>query len=193
MDWQLFKAAAGLRPALADRWWLHVDATWREFDISSAGRQAAWLAQTGHESLGFTLTRELWGPTPAQMRYERDFSAAWPPRAKTDRNRKPFELGNSEAGDGKRFRGRGLIQITGRANYRECGAALGIDLEDKPVLLQGDALAARSAGWFWFAKGCNQLADAGDQRALTRRINGGLNGLDDRMRRYASARQHIGG
>lgn len=175
MERHLFKAAAGLPQTVADRWWPHVSAAWEEFDISTPERQAAWLAQIGHESGGFVFTRELWGPTPAQVRYEG--------RA---------DLGNTQPGDGKRYMGRGLIQITGRANYRECGAALGIDLETNPVLLQGDALAARSAGWFWQKKNLNALADAGEFVTLTRRINGGTNGLADRQERWDRARRALG-
>ncbi|MDW3689270.1 glycoside hydrolase family 19 protein, partial [Cupriavidus sp. CV2] len=156
MDQQVFQAAAGLSPALAARWWPHVEPALFEFGILSPARVAAWIAQTGHESLGFSLTRELWGPTPAQMRYERDLSAPWPPADKTSRNQKPYELGNILPGDGKRFMGRGLIQITGRANYRACGAALGFDLEATPAMLEGDALAARSACWFWASRNLNR-------------------------------------
>ncbi|NSX15969.1 glycoside hydrolase family 19 protein [Cupriavidus taiwanensis] len=175
MDKQLFRVAAGLPAAMADRWWPHVDSAWREFEISTPARQAAWIAQVGHESGGFVFTRELWGPTVAQQRYEGR-----------------LDLGNTQPGDGKRFMGRGLIQVTGRGNYRVCGAALGVDLEANPALLQADALAARSAGWFWQWKGLNALADAGDFLALTRRINGGTNGLADRRARWERARRALG-
>ncbi|MGO4815247.1 glycoside hydrolase family 19 protein [Cupriavidus sp. 2MCAB6] len=193
MDQQAFQAAAGLSPALAARWWPHIEPALFEFGILSPARVAAWIAQTGHESLGFSLTRELWGPTPAQMRYERDLSAPWPPADRASRNQKPFELGNSQPGDGKRFMGRGLIQITGRANYRTCGAALGFDLQATPAMLEGDALAARSACWFWHSRGLNALADAGAFETLTRRINGGINGLADRQERWARAKQFTKG
>ena len=175
MDKQTFKLAAGLTQAMADRWHAPVMAAWAEFGIDSLARQAAWLGQIGHESGGFIYTRELWGPTPAQQRYEG--------RA---------DLGNRQPGDGKRFMGRGLIQITGRANYRACGAALGVDLEADPALLQGDALAARSACWFWQRKNLNALADAGDFVTLTRRINGGTNGLADRQQRWERAKRALG-
>jgi len=175
MDKQTFKLASGLTQLMADRWWPHVDAAWREYGIDTPARQAAWLGQVGHESGGFVYTRELWGPTPAQQRYEG--------RA---------DLGNTQPGDGKRYMGRGLIQITGRANYRACGAALRVDLEASPELLQGDALAARSACWFWQRKNLNALADAGDFETLTRRINGGLNGIEDRKERWDRARRVLG-
>lgn len=97
------------------------------------------------------------------------------------------QLGNTQPGDGWKFRGRGLKQITGRANYRDCGKALGLDLETSPDLLLTPENAARSAGWFWSAKGLNAIADTGNVEAMTRRINGGLNGIDDRKKLYAAA------
>jgi len=122
------------------------------------------------------------------MRYERDLSAPWPPANRTSRNQKPFELGNSQPGDGKRFMGRGLIQITGRANYRACGAALGFDLEATPAMLKGYALAARSACWFWASRNLNRFADAGDFVGLTRAINGGINCIAERRAFWVRAR-----
>ena len=107
---------------------------------------------------------ELWGPTPAQARYEG--------RA---------DLGNVEPGDGFRFRGRGLIQTTGRANYQATGNALGVDLVSEPGRLREPELAARSAAWFWREHGLNELADAGDFMRITRRINGGTNGYEQRL------------
>jgi putative chitinase len=173
-----FQSAAGVSTVLARRWQPALVAAMAEFGISTPERIAAFVAQTGHETLGFTLTRELWGPTPAQRAYE-------PP------SRKAIELGNVQAGDGRRFLGRGLIQITGRANYRECGVALDADLEHQPELLEREPLAARSAAWWWARHGCNLIADAGDFVLLTRRINGGVNGLNDRMRRWALAKQAL--
>jgi putative chitinase len=149
-----------------------------EYEINTLVRTAAFIAQIGHESGGFLYTTELWGPTAAQQSYE-------PPSAKSK------ALGNTETGDGRRFRGRGLIQITGRANYQECGTALKVDLISQPELLAGDGLAARSAAWWWMKHGCNALADGGDFKALTRRINGGLNGIDDRTRRWEIAKAHL--
>jgi putative chitinase len=96
-------------------------------------------------------------------------------------------LGNTQPGDGFRYRGRGLIQITGRANYTECGAALGFDLEGEPEKLGEPELAARSAAWFWDSRSLNDLADNGDFMAITKRINGGLNGYADRVARFETA------
>ncbi|QCP49137.1 glycoside hydrolase family 19 protein [Trinickia violacea] len=171
-----FKNAAAISAELAQRWHPEIDAAMFDFAIVKPARVAAFIAQTGHETLGFTLTRELWGPTPAQQAYE-------PP------SRKARDLGNVRAGDGRRFLGRGLIQITGRANYLACGLALGVDLETAPELLEHEPWAARSAAWWWEQHGCNALADSGNFVALTQRINGGTNGLDDRMRRWAIAKE----
>jgi putative chitinase len=149
----------------------HIEAAMREFDISTKERQAAFLAQIGHESGGLHWLIELWGPTPAQTRYE---------------GRK--DLGNTQDGDGYRYRGRGLIQITGRANYTECGAALGVDLIGEPEQLGLPELAARSAAWFWDSRGLNEFADSGDFQTITKRINGGLNGYADRLALYEDAK-----
>lgn len=140
-----------------------------------------FLAQIGHESGGLAFVRELWGPTPAQLRYERNALAAWPPTPDDDRNRLAYRLGNHVAGDGRRFLGRGLIQTTGRANHARAAAALGEDFVERPALLEAPAWAARSAAWFWADHGLNALADAGAFDAVTRVINGGQNGRDARM------------
>jgi putative chitinase len=141
-----------------------LNAAMREFDINTVTRETCFLAQIAHESGGFNYLRELWGPTPQQTRYEGR-----------------LDLGNTEPGDGFKYRGRGLIQVTGRANYKRCGEALDLPLEDCPEMLELPLNACRSAGWFWKANGCNEIADSGDFVRLTRRINGGTNGLADRQ------------
>ena len=132
----------------------------QEFEIDNVERETHFLAQIAHESGGFNYVREIAS------------GAAYEGRA---------DLGNTEPGDGVRFKGRGLIQITGRDNYRKCGAALSLDLESSPALLEEPQNAARSAAWFWSSHGLNALADNGDARAITKRINGGLNGFQDRL------------
>lgn len=169
-----------------------LNAAMAEFGINTQARAASFLAQLAHESGQLVYVRELWGPTPSQLRYERDATAAWPPRARTDRNQLPFDLGNTQPGDGSRFRSRGLIQITGRANYAACSKALGLDLLAKPELLEQTVNACRSAGWFWQANGLNALADAGDQMKVTRRVNGGTNGLAERLALFAVAKRVLG-
>jgi putative chitinase len=146
-----------------------------EFEINTRARQAAFLPEVAHETGGFVYLKELWGPTPEQQRYE-------PPGHKAE------TLGNTQSGDGFRYRGRGLIQITGRANYRDCGLALGLPLEDEPELLEHPIAACRSAAWFWKSHGLNALADAGDFERITRKINGGLNGQADRLALWETAK-----
>ncbi|MBD8090987.1 glycoside hydrolase family 19 protein [Pseudomonas fluorescens] len=133
-------------------------------------RVSAFIAQVGHESGQLRYVREIWGPTVQQLGYEG--------RA---------DLGNTVKGDGSKFRGRGLIQITGRANYAACGEALGLDLINQPELLEQPQHAAMSAAWFWSTRGLNTLADQKDFAKITRRINGGLTGQDDRLALYDRA------
>ena len=140
------------------------------YQIVGTKRVAAFIAQIGHESGQLKYVKEIWGPTAAQMRYEG--------RA---------DLGNTQPGDGSKYRGRGLIQITGRANYEACGEALGLDLIKQPELLEKPQHACMSAAWFWATKGLSTLADEGKFETITRRINGGLNGLADRQMLYARA------
>ena len=139
-----------------------------EFGIDTPARQAGFLAQIAHESGSLKYTREI--ASGATYEGRRD-------------------LGNTEPGDGMRFRGRGLIQITGRHNYMICSLALYGDerLLDKPWLLESVIGACRSAAWYWSAFGLNALADEGDIKRMTRRINGGLNGLAERQAYYARA------
>ncbi|PWK33678.1 glycoside hydrolase family 19 protein [Pseudomonas sp. OV226] len=142
----------------------------QRFQIVGSKRVAAFIAQIGHEPGQLVYVREILGPTPAQARYEG--------RA---------DLGNTVAGDGFKYRGRGLIQITGRANYAACGEALGVDLIAHPELLEQPQYACLSAAWFWAMNGLNTLADKGDFEKITRRINGGLNGQEDRLKLWGSA------
>ncbi|UFA50955.1 glycoside hydrolase family 19 protein [Deinococcus radiophilus] len=133
--------------------------------INTPARITAFLAQLAHESCGFRYAEELWGPTSAQRRYEG--------RA---------DLGNTQPGDGYRYRGRGWIQLTGRHNYRKFGQLLGLDLEGNPDLAARPDVAARLAAAYWTSRGLNSLSDQGKFREITRRINGGYNGYADRLR-----------
>lgn len=139
-----------------------------EFGITTPARQASFLSQVGHES--------------GQLRYVRELASGQAYEGRVD-------LGNTQRGDGVRFRGRGLLQVTGRANYAACGKALGLDLLAQPELLEQTVNACRSAGWFWQMRGLNALADTGDQERVTRRINGGVNGLAERLALYREARK----
>ena len=147
-----------------------LNAAMGKYGIVTRLRIAAFIAQVGHESGQLRLMREIWGPTTQQLGYDG--------RA---------DLGNIVKGDGSKFRGRGLIQITGRANYAACGEALGLDLINQPSLLELPQHATMSAAWFWSTRGLNTLADQKDFAKITRRINGGLTGQDDRQALYDMA------
>ena len=144
------------------------------FQIVGTKRIAAFIAQIGHESGQFRYVREL-GNDQYLSKYDTGTLAK--------------RLGNTpEAdGDGQKYRGRGLIQITGRANYMMCGEALALDLINHPELLENPQHACMSAAWFWASRGLNTLADAGQFDTITRRINGGQNGAADRQALYARA------
>lgn len=142
-----------------------------EFQINTALRQSAFLAQIAHES--------------GQLRYIEELASGSAYEGRED-------LGNTEHGDGVKFKGRGLIQITGRANYAGCGIALRLDLIQSPEKLSEPVYAVRSAGWFWKLHGLNQLADIPDFTRITRRINGGVTGLAERQAFYEQAKHILG-
>ena len=148
-----------------------LNATFIEFDINSPARVAAFLAQVAHESGELTYVKEL----ASGEAYE---------------GRK--DLGNLSPGDGKKFKGRGLIQITGRANYFGLGEALGQDFITHPEAVEETSNATRSAGWFWQTHHLNVFADADDFVTLTKRINGGTNGLADREAHLERAKKALG-
>lgn len=163
----------------------HMVAALEFAQISTPKRLAHWIAQTGHESGRGRYLRELWGPTRQQLRYEGTDLAA--------------RLGNVRAGDGVRYIGRGLIQVTGRSNYRalfqRLHSSLGDiipDFEAVPRLLESPDWASMSAADYWRSRGLNRYADKGDIYTLTRRINGGTNGLADRTALTHRAMQVLG-
>ena len=187
----------------AQLWAPHINAALRAAEINTPRRCASFLAQVGHESGSLRYVREIWGPTTAQLRYERQPDALWPQSREQARtaqgytNRLAWTLGNSRPGDGRRYMGRGLIQVTGRTNYRAATQGLRAMLPDRadevpdfealPMLLEAPEWAALSAADYWRRRGLNEWADKGQFTELTRRINGGTNGLADRQAKYASA------
>lgn len=183
----------GASLATAERWTGPLGEAMQAYGITTPDRISAFLAQIGHESGGLRFTTELWGATAAQERYERDPDSGWVRGNK--RNSLAFQLGNTEPGDGRRFCGHGLIQITGRYNHAQrrdrLRARLGDqvpDFEAQPELLAEPEWAALSAADYWDERGLNALADAGDFETITRRINGGLNGQADRLARWERAK-----
>ena len=143
-----------------------------DFDITTNARMAAFLAQVGHESGGLHWLTEIWGPTSVQAGYEGR-----------------LDLGNTQLGDGYRYRGRGLIQITGRANYQAVSDGLATDFVNDPDQLADPEYAVRSAMWFWQSHGLNARADLGNFIQITSVINGGQNGAADRMALYQQAQK----
>jgi putative chitinase len=139
-----------------------------QYGINTQARKAAFLATILHESSSLTYTEEI----ASGLAYE---------------GRK--DLGNIEAGDGKRYKGRGLIQITGRTNYERASKALGVDLVSNPQLLEQPEWAVKSACWWWQSKGLNELADKGDFRRITKIVNGGYNGWNSRLAYYNRAKE----
>src|SRR5690606_7357070 len=186
-----FTAATGADP----KWYKPLTVAMHRFGINTPLRQAHFLAQIGHESGGFArLVENLNYGSLALLK-------TWPTRfveaTAAQMARKPEiianhvyggRLGNTEPGDGWRYRGRGLVQLTGRANYEEAGRAIGLPLVDKPELLEQPEAAALSAAWYWSSRNLGRLADLDDLVGVTRKINGGTHGLDDRRKRLLRAK-----
>ena len=157
----------------------HINAALAEVAINTPMRVAAFVAQIAHETGQLQWLREIWGPTKAQLRYDPPSNLA-------------KSLGNTKPGDGKKYRGRGALQITGKYNYRSYGKWLKIPLEEQPELAELPEYAFLIAGTFWHQNNLNTLADAGDFKAITKRINGGYNGLAERKQYYRRAKQVLG-
>lgn len=187
---------------------LGIDAKWLEplnkvfekYDINTPKRQAHFIGQTGHESASYKVLEEnLNYSAQALMR-------TWPSRFPDDQIAEQFarnpqkiankvyagRMGNTQEGDGWLFHGRGLIQLTGHDNYAAFAKASGLDCVRNPDLLLEPENACLSAGWFWNKHGLNQLADVGDIVTITKRINGGTNGIDDRNTRTNKALEILG-
>jgi putative chitinase len=184
------------------KWLQPLEDTFAKYDINTPERQAAFIGQCAHESGNFkTLEENLNYKPEALMR-------VWPSRfpdiataMKYAHNPEMIankvyggRMGNGveESGDGWKYHGRGLIQLTGKENYANCGSGIGVDLLSNPNLLNTPEYAALSAGWFWNKKGLNALADAGDFETMTKRINGGTLGLEDRKAKIAKALSVLG-
>ena len=200
--------AAGVKDP--DKWLDAVVQTCQEFEIDTLERIAAFIAQTAHESGGYTMLTENLNYKAATL------AACWPNRfAVLGADKKPIKengklvptavansiagkpelianlvysarMGNgpAESGEGWKYRGRGLKQLTGKDNYTRCGQALGVDFVGNPDLLLEPLYAARSAGWFWKTNNLSKFADVEDLEGMTKKINGGLIGIADRKARY---------
>jgi putative chitinase len=178
--------------------WINpLNETFERFDINTPERQAAFIGQCGHESGGFKILQE-------NLNYSAEgLQKTWPKRFPTLEDAQPYARqpekiankvyagrngnGDEASGEGWRYRGRGCIQLTGKANYNAAGDALGVDFLADPDVVATPQYAALTAGWFWFIHDLNSLADARDDLAITKKINGGTNGLDDRIARTQKA------
>lgn len=179
-----------------DQKWLDpLNETLDKYNINTPQRIACFIGQCQHESGNFTLLQE-------NLNYSADaLMRVWPSRFPTREEANKFHrnpekiankvyggrMGNTEDGDGWKYRGRGIKQLTGKENYRNCGNGIGVDLVNDPDLLLEPEYACLSAGWYWNKHNLNALADKEDYELLTKRINGGLIGHDDRMKRIRHA------
>lgn len=158
-----------------DKYFMPINRTCIEFEINTLRRLAAFLAQVSHES--------------GSLRYSEEIASGIDYEGRKD-------LGNLHKGDGIKYKGGGLIQLTGRANYKKAGIALGLPLEERPEMVRNDPfVSARVAGLFWSWKNLNTLADQNSiaaYRSISRKINGGYNGLEDRLKRWDWAKEILG-
>jgi len=184
------------------KWYQPLMDTFMKYNISTTQRQASFLGQCMHESNNFkTLEENLHYKAESLMK-------VWPSRFTTleyaiQYANNPEKIankvyagrmgnGDEESGDGWKYHGRGLIQLTGKENYERCGSGLGVDLVGNPNWLLDPKYASLSAGWFWNKTGLNELADAQEYGQMTKRINGGTLGLDDRIAKITKAKQILG-
>jgi putative chitinase len=187
---------------------LGIDPKWEEplqvafdkYDINTPKRQAAFIGQCAHESGNFKTLEENLNYKPETL------MKVWPSRFPDLQTADKFahnpqalankvyagRLGNNQENDGWNFHGRGLIQLTGRENYERCGNAIGADLVGQPSLLIEPKYAVLSAAWFWNKHGLNELSDQQEHGQITKRINGGTLGLDDRIAKTTKAAQALG-
>ena len=182
------------------KWLGPLEEAFAKYDISTPVRQACFIGQCAHESANFKVLQE-------NLNYSAEgLMKTWPSRFPTKEiadqyARQPAKiagkvyngrLGNTSEEEAAKYLGRGLIQLTGKENYGHCGSGISADLLSDPTLLLEPRYAALSAGWFWNKKGLNALADVQDYDTMTKRINGGLIGLDDRKAKIAKALSVLG-
>jgi putative chitinase len=182
------------------KWLGPLEEAFAKYDISTTQRQSCFIGQCAHESGNFNILQE-------NLNYSAEgLMKTWPSRFPTKEiadqyARQPTKiagkvyngrLGNTSEEEAAKYLGRGLIQLTGKENYEHCGSSLGVDLVGNPDWLLDPKYAALSAAWFWNKKGLNSLADSQDIETMTKRINGGLIGLEDRKAKIAKALSVLG-
>ena len=189
---------------IGEEWVDALNETFDRFQIDTPMRQASFIGQTSHECANFRVLEENLNYRAATLLklFPRTPRRAWgfTPEEAAAYERQPKKIANriygnrmnnrdEASGDGFRFRGRGCIQLTGSANYHHAGKALGVDFIMEPDLVATPKYAAMTAGWFWNTHKINQFADVQDWVTMTKRINGGTIGLDDRIKHIMQALQ----
>jgi putative chitinase len=198
---RMLAEAAHIPLAKAERWLGPITSAMLRSEINTPGRAAAFIAHASHESQRFERLRENLDYTSPERILE-IFPKYIYPNEVSRFVRRPERLanrvyarrggnGDEDSGDGFKYRGGGLFHLTGRKGYRECGDALGIDLANHPEMIEQPEIAALTAGWYWHDNNLNALADSGDFKKMTLRINGGLNGYEDRLALWASAKKAL--
>ena len=191
-------------PSLADAF----NETFERFNITTSAQQASWIGQCGHECGNFRIMEEnlnYRAPTLLKL-FPQNPKRVWgfTPESAAEYERKPQRIANriygnrmgnrdEASGDGWRFRGSGFLQLTGMSNFYHASQALGVDFIMQPELVRTPKYAAMTAGWFWQTHKLNQYADSGDILTMTKRINGGTIGLEDRKKHITHALHVLGG
>ncbi len=188
-----------------EHWHHALEQIFPDYDINTPKRMAAFIAQCAHESGGFMVLKENLNYKPASLRklFSKYFPTDELANQYCSKHNKQAAIanriyggrmgnGDESSGDGYRFCGRGLIQLTGRSNYQSFADSLEMNIDDVPEYLATFEGAAQSACWFWETNKLNQWADAGDILTLTKRINGGTIGLEDRKKHYDHALHVLG-
>jgi putative chitinase len=186
--------------SIDEKWLDPLNQTFAKYEINTPKRQAAFIGQCSYESNNFKVLQE-------NLNYSAEgLMKTWPSRFPTKEVADQYahqpakiagkvyngRMGNTSEEEAAKYFGRGLIQLTGKDNYERCGLAIGVDLLSDPALLLDPRYAALSAGWFWNKHGLNELADAQEHGQITKRINGGTLGLDDRIAKTTKAAQVLG-
>ena len=198
---KLVKAFPGAKKHILETYHSAILQACEQFELDTIERQAAFLSQCAHESGNFNSIVEnlnysaealvkVWPKHFPNITFAKPYHRK-PEKIANRAYRNRMGNGNEASGDGYRYRGRGFIQVTGRSNYEACGEALGIDLVSNPELLEQPEYVVLSAGWFWSDNSLNALADKEDIVGLTKRINGGTHGLEDRKSKYATAKKAL--
>lgn len=190
----------GCTPQGAEKWIDPLNKAMGRFEINTPARAAAFIAQVGHESSLLTHFLENLNYSAAGLlsNFNRHFTEAeaavyqrQPEKIANRAYANRLGNGDEDSGDGWKYRGRGPIQITFHDNYAACEVGISVDILDNPDLLLDPENGAASAAWYWKSHGCNELADVGNFREITKAINGGYNGFDRRLALWGAAKKVI--